>query len=186
MTVPVGAADGITLVDTPIGWCGLAWNERGIVAVHLPERDRATTASRLRRRVAGALALPPPPAVSDAARRIVTVLEGARDDLRDVALDLSAVTAFEASVYAVARTIAPGTTLTYGEVAALVGSPGLARAVGQALGHNPCPLVVPCHRVLAAQGALGGFSAHGGAVTKRRLLFLEGALPAEPLSLFDA
>ncbi len=186
MTAPTGGADGITLVDTPIGWCGLAWTGRGIVAVHLPERDRATTVSRLRRRVGGALELPPPPVVTDAARRILTVLDGARDDLRDVVLDLSGVTSFEASVYAVARTIAPGATLTYGEVAALVGSPGLARAVGQAMGHNPCPLVVPCHRVLAAHGALGGFSAHGGTVTKRRLLFLEGALPAEQRSLFDA
>ena len=79
-------------------------------------------------------------------------------------------------VYEVARTIPPGATLTYGEIAARLELPGAARDVGQALGRNPFPLVVPCHRVVAAGGRLGGFSARGGAATKRRLLAIEGAI----------
>jgi methylated-DNA-[protein]-cysteine S-methyltransferase len=88
---------------------------------------------------------------------------------------------FHRRVYDVARTIPPGATLTYGDIAARLGEPGSARAVGQALGRNPFPIIVPCHRVLAANGQLGGFSATGGSATKRRLLTIEGALQAQPL-----
>ena len=153
--------------------------------MQLPERDRQATAARLRRRVPRSYEADAPPAVAAARAGIVALLQGERVDLGDVVLDLRAVTSFEASVYTVARSIPPGETLTYGQVAARVGSADQARAVGQAMGHNPCPLVVPCHRVLAAHGALGGFSAHGGTVTKRRLLYIEGALDHEPLTLFD-
>lgn len=185
MTAGAGAV-ATALFETPIGWCGLAWGARGITAVQLPERDRAATAARLARRLPTARPATEVPApIVAVCDRIVAVLGGGHDDLADVVLDLDGVGAFEAQVYAVARAIAPGDTSTYGEVAARVGSPGSARAVGQAMGRNPCPLIVPCHRVLAAHGAAGGFSAYGGVVTKRRLLFLEGAIPAEPLSLFD-
>lgn len=175
---------GLASFATPVGPCALVWGDTGIVAVQLPERDPAITLARLRRRVPTAVATEPPPAVAAACARMAAMLDGSGDDLADVAVDLRG-TAFEIAVWTVARTIPPGTTRTYGEVAGRVGSPGQARAVGQALGRNPCPLVVPCHRVLAAHGAIGGFSAHGGATTKRRLLFLEGAITAEPLSLFD-
>ena len=177
---------GLTVFPTAIGWCGLAWGSDGIVAAQRPERDRGATAARLRRRLAGAVDAPPPDAVATARDGIVALLDGEAVDLTGVVLDLAGVSAFEQRVYAVARTVGPGRTTTYGEVAERAGAPGQARAVGQAMGRNPCPIIVPCHRVLAAHGALGGFSAHGGTVTKRRLLFIEGALPSEPLPLFDA
>ncbi|HQY68940.1 MAG TPA: MGMT family protein [Pseudomonadales bacterium] len=101
---------------------------------------------------------------------------GARDDLRDLVLDLDDITEFHRRVFATARAIAPGNTITYGELARRLGTPGAARAVGQALGANPFPIVVPCHRIVAADGSLGGFSAPGGARTKRRMLQIEGAI----------
>ena len=178
--------EGRAVFETALGWCGLAWGERGIVAVQLPEGDRSRTAWRLRRRRPDACDADPPAAVAAARDAIVALLAGERVDLVDVVVDLGEVSPFDADVYAVARTIPPGSTLTYGEVAARVGSADLARAVGGAMGRNPCPIIVPCHRVLAARGALGGFSAPGGAATKRRLLTIEGALPPAPLTLFDA
>ena len=172
------------LVETAIGWCGVAWGDDGVVAVQLPERGRGATEARLGRRVPGAsFGAPEGPAVA-ACAGIVALVGGEPVDLRSVALDLRGASAFERSVYEVARAILPGSTRTYGEIAAAVGQPDAARAVGRAMGHNPCPLIVPCHRVLAAHGELGGFSAYGGTVTKRRLLFIEGALASEPLSLF--
>ena len=182
---PSGAV-GTTVFETSVGWCGLAWGERGIVAVQLPEGDRAGTARRLRRRRPDACEADPPAPIAAARDAIVALLGGERVDLVDIVVDLGDVSAFDGEVYAVARTIPPGRTLTYGEVAARVGSPDLARAVGGAMGRNPCPIIVPCHRVLAAHGALGGFSAPGGAATKRRLLTIEGALPPAPPTLFDA
>ncbi len=101
---------------------------------------------------------------------------GARDDLRDLVLDLDDITEFHRRVFATARAIAPGNTITYGELARRLGTPGAARAVGQALGANPFPIVVPCHRIVAADGSLGGFSAPGGARTKLRMLQIEGAI----------
>ena len=172
------------LVETAIGWCGVAWGDDGVVAVQLPERDRDATVARLLRRVAGAsFVAPAGPAVA-ACAGIVALVGGERVDLRAVLLDVREASPFERSVYDVARAILPGNTKTYGEIAAEVGQPDAARAVGRAMGRNPCPLIVPCHRVLAAHGELGGFSAYGGTVTKRRLLFVEGALASEPLSLF--
>jgi methylated-DNA-[protein]-cysteine S-methyltransferase len=115
---------------------------------------------------------------------MIAHLEGARSDLSSIPLDLGGVPPFEASVYREARRIPPGQTVTYGELASTLGNPALARAVGQALGRNPWPIVVPCHRVTAARGGTGGFSAPGGAGTKLKLLELEGALAAENLPLF--
>jgi methylated-DNA-[protein]-cysteine S-methyltransferase len=101
-----------------------------------------------------------------------------------VIIDNEGVPEFNVRVYAIARTIPPGKTLTYGEIAERLGEKLLAREVGQALGQNPCPIIMPCHRVLAAGGKTGGFSASGGVVTKLRLLTLEGAQPNGP-TLFD-
>jgi len=172
---------------TAVGPCGIVWraDDDVIVGVHLPEVDAATTARRMRRRFPTATTAPPSAAVAIVIERIRGLLGGGGDDLADVAVDLEPMGEFERSVYAVARAVPPGSTLTYGEVATRLGSPGLARAVGQALGRNPVPIIVPCHRVLAAGGAMGGFSANGGVDTKRRLLFIEGAIDAEPLRLFD-
>jgi methylated-DNA-[protein]-cysteine S-methyltransferase len=103
----------------------------------------------------------------------------------DVALDLDDVPAFNRSVYEIARQIPPGKTLTYGDIAKRLGGVELSRNVGQALGHNPCPIVVPCHRVLAAGNKPGGFSANGGVKTKLKMLAIEGALVNHTPGLFD-
>ncbi len=158
--------------DTALGTCGLRWSADGIDAVAMP-------GSRL-----GGDDAPPPAFVLEAADAITALLGGERTDLRFVALDTSAVSDFARDVYAAARQIPPGETVTYGELAAAAGHPGAAREVGAALARNPFPIVVPCHRVLAAGGALHGFSAPGGIETKRRMLEIEGAPGFVQQSLF--
>jgi methylated-DNA-[protein]-cysteine S-methyltransferase len=176
---------GFTLFDTAIGRCGIAWNERGIVAAQLPEADEARTRARLLRRCPQAPEGAPPAFVQDAIDGIVALLGGAVADLSGIPLDLDGVPPFNRRVYAIARTIPPGRTLTYGEIAARLDAPDQARAVGQALGENPFPPVVPCHRVVAAGGKTGGFSANGGVDTKLRLLAIEGAQVGGSCPLFD-
>jgi methylated-DNA-[protein]-cysteine S-methyltransferase len=170
------------LFETAIGTCGVVWGERGLTGVHLPDAHAARTRASIERRFPGALPAEPTSEVAQAIDGIVALLRGERRDLRDVALDFDGVPEFNRRVYELARTIPPGATLTYGDVAQRLMSPGAARAVGQALGHNPWPIVVPCHRVLAADGGMGGFSAPGGVSTKRRMLEIEGfeGVRAEP------
>ena len=165
-----------TLFDTALGRCGIAWGPGGIVGVELPGSDDRATRRRILRAHPGAVEATPPPAVTDAIDAITRLLGGDPDDLATVVLDMTGVPEFNRRVYDVARAIPPGQTLSYGEVAARLGERGAAQAVGQALGRNPFPIVVPCHRVLAAGGAVGGFSAPGGTRTKLRLLSIEGAL----------
>ncbi len=169
------AAQKFALFDTAIGRCGIAWAERGIVGVQLPEAQAATTRTRLRRRFPGAVEAPPSPLVRRAIARVTALLDGEPVDLTDLELDMEQLPPFQRRVYEAARAIPVGATLTYGEIAARIGEPGAARAVGQALGANPFALIVPCHRVLAAGGKPGGFSAPGGVTTKLRLLATEGA-----------
>jgi methylated-DNA-[protein]-cysteine S-methyltransferase len=166
---------GFTFFDTPIGRCAVGWGERGIVAVQLPEALPAQTRARLLKRLPGARETPAPPEVVKTLQRIQALMRGEASDLASVVLDMNGVPPFHRRVYEMARTIPPGSTLSYGEVASLLGVPGSARAVGQALGRNPFPIIVPCHRVLAAGSKLGGFSANGGVATKLRLLAIEGA-----------
>jgi methylated-DNA-[protein]-cysteine S-methyltransferase len=177
---------GLALFDTAIGPCAIAWSARGISALQLPEADRQSTRARLRRRLPGAVEAEPPASVQHAIEAMVALLQGEPVDLGDIVLDETGVPDFHRRVYAVARTIAPGTTLTYGEVARRIGEPGAARAVGQALGQNPFAIIVPCHRVLAAAGGIGGFSAGGGRTTKRRMLAIERARPGDGPDLFAA
>ena len=172
-----------TLFDTAIGRCAIAWSVRGIVGVQLPARDDGAMRGRLLRRHPGAREAAPPNAVAQAIADITALIAGEPRDLSDVVLDLTGVPEFNRRVYAVARTIKPGATLTYGGIAAQLGEPD-ARGVGEAMGQNPCPIIVPCHRVVAAGGKTGGFSAPGGAATKRRLLAIEGASADAP-TLFD-
>lgn len=174
------------LFDTVIGRCGVAWGKHGLVAVQLPEADDARTVERMLRRCPRATHAQPPPAVRDAIAAIAAMLSGAPLDLADLSLDVRDVAPFDLRVYALARSIPPGQTLTYGELAARLGDPGLARAVGQSLGRNPFAPVVPCHRVLAAGGRIGGFSAEGGAALKQRMLLAERARIGSEPSLFDA
>jgi methylated-DNA-[protein]-cysteine S-methyltransferase len=163
------------LFDTPIGPCGIAWGGRGILGTLLPEAGAGATRAGLRRRFPNASEAPPPPAVADAIRGIVTLLSGRGDDLLTVEIDLRRVPEFHRRVYEVTRSIPAGQTLTYGDIAVRIGEPGAAQAVGQVLGRNPFPIVVPCHRVVAAGGKSGGFSGPGGVDTKLRLLEIEGA-----------
>jgi methylated-DNA-[protein]-cysteine S-methyltransferase len=176
----VMADNGTLILDTPVGPLGLGWRARGLRAVRLPGRDAAATLAAIRRRVPDAGSGEPPPWLAAAMADIVRLLGGDRVLLDAVPLDDEAVPEFEMAVYRAARTIAPGATRSYGEIARALGDPGLARAVGRALGRNPWPIVVPCHRVLAADGRPGGFSAPGGAATKFRLLEIEGAFRDRP------
>lgn len=179
---------GYALFDTAIGRCGIAWSERGVAGVQLPEATDAETRGRVARRVPRASDSAPPPEVVHAIEGLVDLLAGKRapaSDLAFVKLDLKGIAPFEREVYAAARTIAAGETSTYGEIARRIGDPGAARAVGRALGRNPFPLVVPCHRVLAAGGAPGGFTASGGVALKLRLLAIEGAKGLPVGGLFD-
>ena len=176
---------GYTLFDTALGSCGIAWGPRGIVAVQLPEAHELKTRARLLKRRPEAGEASPPPDVQRAIDAIVALLRGEAVDFSTVALDMADVELFERSVYEIARTIAPGATMTYGEIATQLGDRSLARDVGQALGRNPFPLIVPCHRVLAAGGKVGGFSANGGVTTKLRLLTIERARTSDAPTLFD-
>ena len=179
---------GYTVFDTPIGLCGIAWGPSGLTGVQLPEEDAAATRARMQRRFPQVAECAPPEPVQHAIDRIVALLEGRPTEpagLSDLPLDMTGVPPFHQRVYALARQMAPGETMTYGEMARRLGDPGAARAVGQALGHNPFAPVVPCHRILAADGRPGGFSASGGARTKLRLLEIEGAHFGGGPGLFD-
>ena len=172
--------------DTALGRCGIAWGAHGIVSVDLPQASEARLQARLTRAAEGGGEAPPPAAVQRVIEGIQALLRGEPASFADAPLDLARVGDFERRVYAVALAIAPGRTRTYGEIARQLGDPGSARAVGQALGRNPWPIVVPCHRVLGAGGTLGGFSAHGGRDTKMQLLAIEKARRGDGPDLFDA
>jgi len=173
------------LFDTPIGVCGIEWGPRGINGMQLPMGDEAKTRARIRQRRADSVETAPTEEVKVAIGRVVDLLAGKPDDLTDIPLDLDDVPAFNRGVYDIARSIPPGKTLTYGDIAKKLGGVELSRDVGQALGRNPCPIVVPCHRVLAAGNKPGGFSARGGVETKLKMLAIEGAAVNHTPSLFD-
>jgi len=173
-----------SLFETAIGTCGIVWTSRGIAGVQIHNADERATRASLLRRFAGAQESAPTAQVQRAIDGIVALLRGAPSDLSGVTIDADDLPEFNRKVYDIARTIPAGATLTYGEIAERLGDKQLAREVGQALGQNPIPLIVPCHRVLAAGGKTGGFSAPGGVVSKLRLLTIEGAQPNGP-TLFD-
>jgi methylated-DNA-[protein]-cysteine S-methyltransferase len=165
---------GYTLFDTAIGRCAIAWTAGGIAALQLPEASDGATRTRLRRRHPDLGEAPPPPEVVRAIGAVVALL------------DMGPVPAFNRQVYEIARRIPPGQTRTYGEIATELGDRALARDVGQALGQNPFAIIVPCHRVLGANGKVGGFSANGGVETKLRMLTIEGAQLGSRPTLFDS
>jgi methylated-DNA-[protein]-cysteine S-methyltransferase len=173
------------LFDTEIGTAGLAWSRHGVIGVHLPELEAANVRSRLLKRFPDALQTDaPPPEIQAAIADIRRLLAGEKPDLLNVQIDEARVPEFNRRVYALARAIPPGQTRTYGDLATALGDKLLARDVGQALGANPWPIVVPCHRITAAGGKLGGFSARGGQDTKLKLLAIEGAAVAAQGNLF--
>ena len=165
---------GYALFASPVGVCGIAWNAVGVAGIQLPDVHKTETRARMRERFPEAREVAPPPQAQRAVDAIVGMLDGDGNDLHDVLLDMAGIAPFSHRVYETARAIPPGSTISYGELAAQMGSPRSARAVGQALGRNPFPIVVPCHRVFASGGKVGGFSATGGTRTKLRLLSLEG------------
>lgn len=173
------------LFDTAIGFAGIAWNDAGLVACHLPEREADTARRAFLRRFPEATEAEIPARLSPTVEGIRALMRGEKADLSQAPLDLSRTPEFHAKVYEIARAIPPGETLTYGEIAVQLGDKLLARDVGQALGKNPWPIVVPCHRVTAAGGKPGGFSARGGVTTKMKLLAIEGAKAAAQADLFS-
>jgi methylated-DNA-[protein]-cysteine S-methyltransferase len=162
------------LFATDLGVCGIAWSRKGITRLQLPEANARATGRRLAhggaRRADGA----PPADVRKVIAEVQRYCAGASTDFDEAVLDLSAVGEFYRRVYEAARAIGWGRTATYGELARRVNSPGAARGVGQAMGRNPVPIIIPCHRILASGNKIGGFSAFGGTATKERLLALEG------------
>jgi methylated-DNA-[protein]-cysteine S-methyltransferase len=175
---------GLTLFATAIGRCGVAWRGKVVSATHLPEASDAETIRRLADRAGSPPQAEPPETIRRAMEAMVSLLSGERTDLSFIACDFSGLEPLAARVYAVARAIPPGETLTYGAIAERLGDRLLAQAVGRALGRNPFPIIVPCHRVMGAAGRLTGFSARGGVATKLRMLAIEGAMIGEAPGLF--
>lgn len=176
------------LFETALGACGIAWRTPAdsgslpvVTAVQLPEATPEATESRIARKAGSNQRSAPPPEISAIIAKIRKHLQGEVQDFRSVALDLENVDPFFREIYAAARQIPPGQTRTYGEIAKAVGQPAAAQEVGQAMAKNPVPIIVPCHRVAAAGGKLGGFSAPGGPATKAKLLAIEGAPVNLPL-----
>ena len=163
---------GFTEFDTAVGRCAIAWGDGAITGVWLPGTRRVRES------------VEPPAHVEAVIDAIVDLLEGERRDLSWVPLEMGGLPEFDRRVYEVARTLPPGTTASYGDVAARLGAPKAGRDVGQALARNPFAIVVPCHRVIGTSGEVGGFSASGGVTTKMQLLSIEGSRAAQA-SLFD-
>lgn len=164
------------LFDSALGWCALAWNDIGITGVSLPERNVSALRQRMQQRFPDASEFKPPRHIRAVVADVVRLLQGKRVDLSAVALDMSSIPAFHRRVYDAVSKLPAGKTLSYGEVAKQLGKPNAARAVGQAMARNPFPILVPCHRVLAAHGKLGGFSSYFGTSIKQRMLTIEKAM----------
>jgi methylated-DNA-[protein]-cysteine S-methyltransferase len=173
-----------TLFDTPIGTCGLVWKDETVIGLRLPEASAAATRARIKRRRPEAEEKTPPTEMQRVIDRVLALLAGEAVDLSDVPLDFGGAPEFHRRAYEVARTIPPGQTMTYGEIAKRLGAPHESREVGHAMGRNPIAIIMPCHRVLGADGKMGGFSANGGVATKRRILEIEGAAAVSAGPLF--
>lgn len=170
------------LFDTELGRCGVAWGPNGVCAVSFAESSDEATVHHLRRRAPEASEAEPPQQIAAVIRDIQALFEGEKRDLSYVRLDWDGIGAFERAVYELSLKIQPGEAKTYGDLAQALGDVAHSRRVGQALGRNPFPIIVPCHRIVGADGAITGFSAPGGAKLKRKLLKIEGALGPD---LFD-
>ncbi|HEY5818883.1 MAG TPA: methylated-DNA--[protein]-cysteine S-methyltransferase [Mesorhizobium sp.] len=172
------------LFETALGCAGLAWSDDGVTRVLTPERDRSAVERRLLRLAGADIAYVAPvhlpKEIAAAVQLLSRYAAGEEIDFTPVKVDLAGVDAFRLAIYDAARQLRFGETVTYGQLAAAAGHPGEARDTGQALGQNPVPIVVPCHRILAAGGKIGGFSAPGGARTKEKLLALEGVHVGPP------
>jgi methylated-DNA-[protein]-cysteine S-methyltransferase len=179
------AGRGYTVFDTMIGRCGIAWGDIGVIGVQLPEAREIETRRRLFRLYPEARELCPPLNVEMAIEGIVALLRGEPADLSEVILDMTGIPAFNARVYAFTRTIPRGETRSYGEVATNLRASGAVHSVAQAISRNPFMIIVPCYRVLEAGGYADKISPHGGTISKRRLLSIEGANASVSKTLFD-
>ena len=168
------------LFETGIGVCGVAWSDLGLTMLQLPEVNADATERRLRLKTQGGPAKIIPPRIAQIIDDIRAYAAGDKVDFGAAELDLTRTPNAYAGIYAATRQVAWGQTATYGDLARAVGTPGAARVVGQAMGRNPLPIIIPCHRILASGGKSGGFSAHGGVATKTRLLELEGVRIGQP------
>lgn len=169
------------IFDTDGGPCGIAWTAAGIVRFQLPGDDAATTRRLLLRHLPDADAGDPPPTVAEAISAVKRYFAGEVADFSAVPLDLAGQSDFFRTVYDAARRLRWGETTTYGTLARDLGAgPEMAREIGQAMAKNPVALIIPCHRVLAAGGKIGGFSAPGGSSSKLKMLALEGISFAPP------
>jgi methylated-DNA-[protein]-cysteine S-methyltransferase len=174
-------ADIYHVFETAAGYCAIAWNDAGIVRLQLPAADATATERYLRRRLPGAQAGTPTAVVAETIAAVKRYFTGQKVDFSGIRLDLGKQDEFFARIYAEARRLGWGETTTYGTLAKQLGAePAAARDVGQAMARNPIPLIIPCHRVLAAGGKVGGFSAPGGAAAKIRMLELEGVRLGPP------
>lgn len=170
-----------SIFETAGGFCGIAWNVSGIRRFQLPTSSAESTERLLLRRLAVARADTPPSDVAATIEKVKRYFAGEEIDFSDARLDLEEQEGFFRDVYAAARRIGWGHTTTYGTLAKELGAgPEAARDVGQAMAKNPVALIIPCHRVLAAGGKIGGFSAPGGSNAKLRMLELEGVHVTQP------
>lgn len=176
---------GFALFETAIGTCAVAWGPRGLIGTSLPAKSAAASRTFIRKRFPDLEESVPPGHVQDVVDDVVALLSGQKRDLKSAKLDLTGVPEFHRRAFERARDIPPGEVITYGEFAKRLGDPGAARAVGQAMGANPFPIIVPCHRVLASGGKTGGFSAPLGLETKMKMLTIERAKLDDKPSLFD-
>jgi methylated-DNA-[protein]-cysteine S-methyltransferase len=169
------------LFETALGPCAIAWDEgegRGarpvVIRLQLPEASAKLTEARIAKQTSADRSSEPPTEIARLIDKLRKHLDGEVQDFRDVAVDLGEAHGFALRVFEAARKVPAGQTTTYGGIARALGRPNAARAVGQAVGKNPIPIIIPCHRILGAGGKPGGFSAHGGLTTKARMLEAEG------------
>ncbi len=177
-TAPITA--GHAVLETVIGFMGIAWSEKGLIRLCLPEKSRDAVERRLMRHAGVASNTEQPQWVVKLVASIKAYAAGEDVDFSGVPVDLDGVDDFRLAIYDAARKLGYGETTTYGELAKRAGRPGLPRETGAALGANPVPLVIPCHRILAAGGKIGGFSAPGGSTTKEKMLAMEGVRVGPP------
>jgi methylated-DNA-[protein]-cysteine S-methyltransferase len=180
MVTTASITAGHAVLETVIGFMGIAWNEKGLIRLCLPERSREAVERRLLRHGGVSSATAQPPWVVELIASIKAYAAGEDVDFSGVPVDLDGVDDFRLAIYDAARKLSFGETTTYGELAKTAGHAGLARETGAALGANPVPLVIPCHRILAAGGKIGGFSAPGGSITKEKMLAMEGVRVGPP------
>ena len=183
--VSVMAGRGYSVFDTGVGRCGIVWSDAGVVGVQLPEAREIETRRRLFQLYPDAREMRAPLNVEVAIEGMATLLRGQPADLAEVALDMTGIHHFNRRVYELTRGIPWGETRTYGEIAAQLRASGAAHSVAQAIGKNPFMLIVPCHRVLEAGHYADRISPNGGAISKRRLLSMEGAISPGSKTLFD-